>query len=204
MERTVSELQGVPCLELEDIAPPKKQIVSSKSFGEMVASLEELSEALSSYVTRAAEKLREQGSVCGALQVFVMTNQFRTDDAQYSNGIVIPLPNPSNNTLDLVRAALFGLKAIYRRGYLYKKTGVMLLDLAPAGQVQASLFDPREEQRKYSDALMNTLDGLNKRFGRDTLCVAAAGTRKRWAAKAENKTPCYTTRWGELPKAFAR
>jgi DNA polymerase V len=204
MERTVSELQGVPCLELEDIAPPKKQIVSSKSFGEMVASLAELSEALSSYVTRAAEKLREQGSVCGALQVFVMTNQFRTDDAQYSNGIVIPLPNPSNNTLDLVQAALFGLRAIYRRGYLYKKTGVMLLDLAPAGQRQASLFDPLEEQVKHSDALMSVLDGLNRKFGRDTLCVAAQGTRKRWAAKAENKTPSYTTRWGEVPKAFAR
>lgn len=204
MERTVTELQGIPCLELEDIAPPKKQIVSSKSFGEMVASLEELSEALSSYVTRAAEKLREQNSVCGALQVFVMTNQFRTDDAHYSNGIVIPLSNPSNNTLDLVQAALFGLRAIYRHGYLYKKTGVMLLDLATAGQIQASLFDPLGQRTKRSDALMEALDGLNRRFGRDTMCVAAAGTRKRWIAKAENKTPCYTTRWGELPKAFAR
>lgn len=171
----------------------------------MVATLEELSEALSSYVMRAAEKLREQAVFAGPLQVFVMTNQFRIDDAQYSNGIVIPLPNLSNNNpLNLVQAALFKLKAIYRRGYLYKKTGVMLLDLAPAGKTQASLFDPMEEQAKHSEALMATLDGLNKRFGRDTLCVAAAGTRKRWAAKAENRTPCYTTRWGELPKAFAR
>jgi DNA polymerase V len=80
----------------------------------------------------------------------------------------------------------------------------MLLDLAPVGQTQASLFDPLEEQAKHSEALMTALDSLNSRFGRDTLTVAAVGTRKRWLAKAENKTPCYTTRWNELPKAFAR
>lgn len=203
MERTVAELQGISCIALEEVAAPKKQIVSSKSFGEMVITMSELSEALTTYVSRAAEKLRVQGSVCGALQVFVMTNPFRESDPQYTNGIVVPLVNPTNNTLELVQAALYGLKRIYKPGYWYKKTGVMLLDLSPQHQRQASLLNQLEEETRHSDALMAVLDGLNTKFGRDTVTVAAAGTQKRWIARAENKTPSYTTRWSELPKALA-
>lgn len=203
MERTVAELQGIPCRELEDVAQPKKQIVSSKSFGEMVTTFNELAEALTTYVTRAAEKLRQQNSLCGAIHVFVMTNRFRETDPQYSNGIAIPLPNPTSDTLCLTTAALAGLKRIYRKGYWYKKTGVMLLDLSSAECIQTSLFEPVEEQTQQSKALMAALDNLNTRFGRNTVTVAAAGTRKRWVARAETKTQCFTTRWNELPKAFA-
>jgi len=203
LERTVAELQGISCLALEDVAPPKKQIVSSKSFGQMVMAESELGEALSTYVSRAAEKLRAQASVAGALQVFVMTNVFRETDPQYSNGIVIPLPDPTNNTLKLVAAALFGLKRIYKPGYTYKKCGVMLMDLSPTHQRQTSLFSQVEDVARHSDALMSVLDGINAKYGRDTLTVAAAGTQKSWTARAENKTSCYTTRWSELPKAWA-
>ncbi|SMP51849.1 Y-family DNA polymerase [Noviherbaspirillum suwonense] len=203
LERTVAELQGISCLALEDVAPPKKQIVSSRSFGRMVMTYEELGEALSTYVLRAAEKLRVQKSVAGALQVFVMTNVFRETDPQYSNGIVIPLPNPTNDTLKLVAAALYGLKRIYKPGYAYKKCGVMLMDLSPQHQRQGSLFSQVEDVARHSDALMSVLDSINARYGRDTLTVAAAGTRNTWVARAENKTPCYTTRWSELPKAWA-
>ncbi|RYG96172.1 MAG: Y-family DNA polymerase [Alphaproteobacteria bacterium] len=203
VERTVAELQGISCLALEDVAPPKKQIVSSKSFGRMVITLEELGEALASYVSRAAEKLRIQKSVAGALQVFVMTNVFRETDPQYSNGIVIPLTLPTNDTMRLVAAALYGLKRIYKPGYAYKKCGVMLMDLSPQHQRQASLFSQVDDIAHHSDALMSVLDSINARYGRDTLTVAAAGTHKGWAARAENKTPCYTTRWTDLPKAWA-
>ena len=203
LERTVVELQGISCLALEDVAPPKKQIVSSKSFGRMVVSVEELGEALSTYVSRAAEKLRVQGSVCGSLQVFVMTNRFRPEDAQYSNGVVIPLSNPSSDTMSLAAAALFGLSRIYRPGYSYKKCGVMLLDLSPAHQRQQSLFSQVDDEAKHSLALMSVLDSVNAKYGRDTLTIASAGTHKPWAARAESKTPCYTTRWTELPKALA-
>ncbi len=203
LERTVAELQGISCLALEDVAPPKKQIVSSKSFGRMVMTREELGEALSTYVSRAAEKLRIQKSVAGALQVFVMTNVFRETDPQYSNGIVIPLTLPTNDTMRLVAAALYGLKRIYKPGYAYKKCGVMLLDLSPQHQQQSSLFSSVEDVARHSDVLMSTLDSINAKYGRDTLTVAAVGTDKGWAARAENKTPCYTTRWNELPKAWA-
>jgi DNA polymerase V len=205
LERTVAELQGTSCLALEDIAPPKRQIISSKSFGQMVSTFDELGEALTMYVSRAAEKLRVQGSVCGALQVFVMTNQFREQDAQYTNGIVIPLPNPSSNTMTLVAVALYGLKRIYRPGYWYKKTGCMLLDLSPKSQQQGSLLSNLEVETKHSDAVMGVLDKINARFGRDTMVVAAAGTGKQhaWSMKADNKSPAYTTRWNGLPKAKA-
>lgn len=203
LERTVAELQGISCLALQDVAPPKKQIVSSRSFGRMVMTLEELGEALSTYVSSAAEKLRVQKSVAGALQVFVMTNVFRETDPQYSNGMVVPLSLPTNDTMRLVAAALYGLKRIYKPDYAYKKCGVMLLDLSPQHQRQASLFSQVHDIARHSDALMSVLDAINARYGRDTLTLAAAGTQKRWAARADNKTPCYTTRWSELPKAWA-
>lgn len=165
--------------------------------------LEELGEALSTYVSRAAEKLRIQKSVAGALQVFVMTNVFRETDPQCSNGIVIPLSLPTNDTMRLVAAALYGLKRIYQPGYAYKKCGVMLMDLSPQHQRQASLLSQVDDIARHSDALISVLDSINARYGRDILTVAAVGTRKDWVARAENKTPCYTTRWGELPKAWA-
>ena len=203
MERTANELQGIPCMDLEEVAPPKKQIISSKSFGAMVVTLPELTEAIATYVSRASEKLRAQHSVCGVLQVFVMTNAFRQSDPQYSNAITIPLPYPTSDTRKLAAAAVMGLKAIFKEGYSYKKCGVMLLDISPAGIIQRSLFDAVEENARHSAAIMSVLDGLNTRFGRDTVKVAAAGTAQRWVARAENKTQCFTTRWTELPKALA-
>jgi DNA polymerase V len=203
MERTVSELQGISCMAMEDVVPAKKQIVSSKSFGTMVLTVDELAEALTSYVTRAAEKLRHQDSVCAALQVFVMTNRFREHDKQYSAGMTVPLANPTNDTRSLVAAALYGLGRIYKPGYWYKKCGAMLMDLSPAAQRQASLFDQGGKEARQSAEMMTVLDSINTRFGRDTMTIASAGTAKRWITRAENRTPRYTTQWAEVPKALA-
>jgi DNA polymerase V len=116
---------------------------------------------------------------------------------------MIPLSLSSNGTLKLVAAALYGLKRIYKAGDAYRKCGVMLMDLSPQHQRQASLFSQVDDIARHSDALMSVLDSINARYGRDTLTVAAAGTHKDWAARAENKPPCYMTRWTELPKAWA-
>ena len=202
MERTCLELRGLSCLDLEEVAPARKEIVSSKSFGSMVHTEDELAEAVTAYVTRAAEKLRSQGSVCGAVTVFVQTNRFRQDDLQYSNALTVPIIVPTDDTRVLAGAALHGLVRIYREGFRYKKAGVMLLDLSPTGMLQGVLFDearPREADVK----IMAALDALNARFGRDTVTLASAGLAPRWAMRSENKTPCYTTRWDELPKAIA-
>ena len=146
MERTGNELRGISCLALEEVAPARKQIISSRSFGQMVHTLPELSESVASYMSSAAEKLRRENSVCEAIQVFVQTNPFREQDPQYSQGITIPLPNASSDTRLLVRAALFGLKKIYKPGYAYKKTGVMLIGIGPAARQQLSLL-PQQDRK---------------------------------------------------------
>lgn len=202
MERTCQELRGLSCLALEEVAPPRQEIVSSKSFGAMAVSLAELEEAVSTYIARAGEKLRAQRSVCGAVHVFVQTNPFRQQDPQYSNGLTVPLIEPTNDNRVLAGAALLGLAAIYREGFQYKKAGVMLMNLAPGAIRQGTLFDaPRE--REKSVRVMAALDALNQRFGRDAVHLGSAGLAPRWAMRAENKTPCYTTRWDELPRALA-
>lgn len=202
MERTCQELRGLSCLALEEVAPPRKEIVSSKSFGSMAVSIAELEEAVSTYIARAGEKLRGQRSVCGAVHVFVQTNPFRQQDPQYSNGLTVPLIEPTDDNRILAGAALQGLALIFREGFQYKKAGVMLMDLAPNSIAQGSLFDaPRP--RENSVRVMAALDALNQRFGRDAVHLGSAGLAPRWAMRAENKTPCYTTRWDELPTARA-
>ena len=202
MERTCRELRGLSCLALEEVAPPRKEIVSSKSFGAMATDIGALEEAVSTYITRASEKLRAQHSVCGAVHVFVQTNRFRQQDPQYSNAMTVPLIDPTDDDRTLAGAALQGLKVIFREGYQYKKAGVMLMDLAPNTVHQGTLFEP-PRQSENSVRVMAAFDALNQRFGRDTVQLGSAGLAPRWAMRAENKTPCYTTRWDELPKAHA-
>lgn len=198
MERTCNELRGISCLDLADVAPPKQQIISSRSFGTPVESIGELGEAVATYVARAAEKLRRQGSAAGAVHVFVQTNPFKASDLQYNAGRLVPMPDPSDDTFDLTQAALLGLKAIYRRGYKYKKAGIMLTLISDKSKHQESLFDDPVAREK-SKRLMAAMDAVNDVYGRDTVRSAASGTKKRWGMRSENRSPCYTTRWDELP-----
>lgn len=202
MERTRNELRGTSCLALEEVAAPRKQIISSRSFGQLVYTLPELSESVASYMSSAAEKLRRENSVCEAIQVFVQTNPFREQDPQYSKGITIPLPNASSDTRLLVRAALFGLKRIYRPGFAYKKTRVMLIDIGPVAVQQLSLLAPHGAGDK-SQRLMQVMDKLNGIYGRNTVSVFSAGDRKAWAMRRENMSPCYTTNWRDVPVVYA-
>jgi nucleotidyltransferase/DNA polymerase involved in DNA repair len=202
MERTGNELQGISCLALEEVTPPRKQIISSRSFGQLVHDLPQLCESVASYMSSAAEKLRRENSVCEAIQVFVQTNPFREQDAQYSNSITVPLPNASSDTRLLVRAALFGLKRIYRPGFAYKKAGVMLIGIAPASRRQLSLLLQHGAGDK-AQRLMQVMDKLNQTYGRNTVSVFSSGTRKSWAMRRENMSPNYTTSWRDVPVAHA-
>ncbi len=211
LERTVRELQGTPCIALEQVAPDKQEIATTRSFGHPVIELHELREAVTEFATRAAQKLRGQASTCAQVLVFIRTSPFRPEK-QYSRSVVIPLIRPSADTRELVQAALAGLQALYRPGYLYAKAGVMLLDLQADTTVQGELdllAQPgdvsTESLKQQSQALMQTFDRLNDRFGRNTVHMASAGiTNKRtdqraWAMKQERMTPRYTTRWDEMP-----
>jgi DNA polymerase V len=197
LERTVMELRGVSCLELEELAPAKKQIMSSRTFGAYIHTLPELEEAASTYIARAAEKLRRQDSVANAVEVYIRTNPFNEKHPQYQQAIAVPLTQATSDTVRLTRAALWGLRRIYRSGYAYQKAGVMLMDLHPAGQTQGVLFGTTSADRPE---LMQVIDRANARWGRGTLKLAAEGVIKPWQMKRERVSPAYTTRWEDLPR----
>ena len=202
VERTVAELNGIACIDLEEEAPNKQQIISSRSFGKPVETLQELSEALCSYTTRAAEKLRSQESVAGTIGVFLMTNPFKPDERQYHPSLLVPLAAPTDDTRLLAQAALRGLKRIYKRGYRYKKAGVMLMSLMQKSEKPQTLFDDPQAEAK-SAKLMHVLDLVNRKMGQDTLKIAGAGIEKPWGMRRFLKSPNYTTCWAEIPTANA-
>jgi len=203
MERTIRELNGESCIPLEEIAPLKKQLVCSRGFGIPVSSLSELSEAVITYTTRVAEKLRRQRSVAAMVYIFIQTDPFKKKDRQYNSGRLIHLTNPTDDTRILINAVLTGLKSIYKPGFAYKKAGVLLDDLLPFNQHQKSLFDDKEAQA-HSEFLMQAIDGINNTMGSGTIKFLGEGLEKQWGAKAEKKTRCYTTRVDEIPVAYCR
>ncbi|WP_066262814.1 Y-family DNA polymerase [Hydrogenophaga flava] len=200
LERTVRELQGLPCVDLEDAAPDKQEIACTRSFGRTVTALSDLSEAVSEFASRAAEKLRRQDGQANQVLTFVRTSPFRSDP-QYSRSIVVPLRRPTSDTRRIVEAALAGLHCIFKPDFLYAKAGVMLLELQPASVHQTELaLEPEEERDK--GRLMGALDGLNRRYGRGTVLLGSTGLQgdqRRWSMKQERRTPQYTTRWEDMP-----
>ena len=208
LERTVRELQGTQCIGLDDSPEPKKEIACTRSFGHPVMELAGLTEAITEFSSRAAEKVRKQHSLAGDVLVFVRTSPFRKD-AQYSRSVVVPLLRPSADTGTIVQAAVLGLQAIYRPGYRYAKAGVMLLDLQSDSVVQGELDlgdGGTLEELADKTRLMTALDTINKRFGKGTMKMASAGLggdRRVWSVKQERRTPAYTTNWDDIPVARA-
>lgn len=199
LARTVAELNGESCLSLEEVAPPKQQIVSSRSFGQPILTLEDMNEAVVSYASRASEKLRKQRYVTGAIQVFVETNRFKPNEPQYNNAVTVKLLKPTSNSFHLGEAAIYGMRKIFKYGYAYKKCGVMLMDLVPEGSVPVDLFSGFDEPETHrAKNLMATLDEINAKMGRGTVRSAGEGIQKPWAMRSDNKSPAFTTDWNEL------
>jgi DNA polymerase V len=197
LERTVNELRGIPCLDLEDLAPAKQQILSSRSFGTPITRIEELREAVAYHAENVGMKLRAQGGLASAIHVFILTNRFK-DSPQYNGALTLPLADATDDTRHLAAAAWRALETIYRPGFEYKKAGVALLGIAAKANRQQTLFGDTAANEK-SSRLMSVMDAVNREFGRDKLHTAATGIAHRWAAKAERRSPRYTTRWDELP-----
>lgn len=197
MEKTIRELNGTFCIELEEVAPPKKQILSSRSFGMPVTDRDSLAESITLYMTRAAEKLRRQQSYAGSIYVYIRTSPFRPDDPQYSNAMTIPLPSPTDDTRKLVNVALWVLKRLYRPGYRYAKAGVMLSEIVPAAGCQTDLFAD-QTMSPNSERLMTALDAINRKMGKDSVKLASEGMKRPWAMKQGNKSPCFTTNWNDI------
>jgi DNA polymerase V len=206
LERTVRELQGTPCIDLDQAPAPKQEIACTRSFGHPVTELHHLAEAVTDFASRAAVKVRKQGSLAGQVLVFVRTSPFR-QEPQYSRSITVPLRRPSADTGILVNAALSGLERIFRPGFNYAKAGVMLLELRPDSQQQVELaLEDDEGQDLERGRLMTSLDELNGRFGRGTVLLGSAGLsgeKRAWSMKQERRTPAYTTCWEDIPVARA-
>jgi len=194
-ERLVRELRRHSCIDLEDIQP-RKNIMSSKSFGALLTEKKPMEEALSNYAARACEKLRKQNSRAQAVYVFVQTNGFRKTDKQYSNSITYNLTIPTSDTRLIIEAAKFCLSRIYKQGYRYKKTGVMLLDLIPASVEQKHLFVDSDQRPR--DHLIDVVDRINRDHGPDTLFFGAQGVSREWKMRCGLRSPRYTTQWNEL------
>jgi DNA polymerase V len=208
LERTVQELKGVSCIQLDDVPPPKQQIACTRSFGTAVRDLASLKEAVSEFAGRAAEKLRSQNSLAGEVLVFIRTSPFRKVP-QYSRSHVQPLVRPSADTRQIVGAALEGLGKIFRPGFDYAKAGVMLMDISSASQVQTELgFDDPEQTlpstpQRDPQRLMAALDAVNQRWGKHTMKLGSNRLNPQvprgWVMKQERRTPRYTTLWEEMP-----
>lgn len=195
MEKTIRELRGETCIELEDVASAKKQIINSRSFGKSVATIEDLQDALAHFVSNAAKKLRDQNSIAGMMQVFIQTDQFRAERPQYCPSLSIPLIMPTANSMTLQKWAVAGLESIFRSGYQYKKAGVILSEICDASSYQGDLFSTAPEDSE----MMSVMDKLNSRYGKGTIKLSQDGSKQSWKMRQEKKSPEYTTNWTELP-----
>lgn len=199
LERTVRELRGEQCLELEEFAPVKQEIVCSRSFGERVTEYDAMRQAICSYASRAAEKLRGEHQYCRFISAFVKTSPFALNEPYYGNSASVKLLTPTQDSRDIIAAATRCLDAIWKDGHRYQKAGVMLGDFFSQGVAQLNLFDDNAP-RAGSEKLMEVLDQLNTKGGRGTLYFAGQGIQQQWAMKREMLSPRYTTRFCDLLK----
>ncbi|MDR4898608.1 Y-family DNA polymerase [Yersinia kristensenii] len=197
LERTVRELNGEQCLEMEEFAPTKQQIVCSRSFGERITSYQDMREAICGYAVRAAEKLRGEHQYCRYISAFIKTSPFALNEPYYGNIVSTKLHIPTQDSRDIIAAAVGCLDAIWKDGYRYQKAGVMLGDFYSQGIAQLGLFDDNQPKAN-SAALMAALDDINK-SGKGKVWFAGQGIQKAWQMKREMLSPAYTTRWSELP-----
>ncbi len=195
MERMVLELRGVACIEFEDGPVNKKSILNSRSFGHTINDYQDLKESLSYHISRCCEKLRNQGSLARVVSLFLYANK-KNRDYLYQPSLTLSLTEPSDDTGVFIQAIESGLQKIYRKHLGYKKAGIMLNELTPKTCYQPDLFTTN----KTRPALMQCLDDINQKFGKDRLKFASLGFAEKWAMRANAKSPNYTTRWSDLLK----
>lgn len=202
-ERLVYELRGIPCLDLETIAPTRKGCAVTRSFSERVEDLATMEQALAAHAARLGEKLRREGLGTDHLTVFFHTSEHDRDRPQRSISTVVTLPEASSDTLVLAKAATFGVRKVWRDGYRYSKAGIVTTDLMPLESSQRALIGGLD--RETAGRLMEALDACNRRFGRGAVVPASAGWAKdrTWSTKFEMRSPRYTTRVDELPVVMA-
>jgi len=194
-QRLVLELKGKACYKLDDSPEQKKEICTSRSFGHPIESYEELEEATTSYVAKVAMKLRKQKSLAQDLLVFVMTNKYATGP-QYVNHNIVKLPSPTNQTQALIHYARIVLKSIYRKGYLYKKSGIIVSRLVRDNGTQTTLWEKGISLR--TKRLLKIIDAINEKSGIEKIKFAVQGSGESWKMRQHSLSPHYTTRWEDI------
>jgi DNA polymerase V len=200
--RTVYELRGISCLPLELAEPTRKGIAVTRSFGVPITSWQQMREAMASYATRAAEKMRRYKVAADSIFVFMHTNSFNNDPF-YSNGASARFSETTNDTGEVVGLAIRLGERLWRDNYRYTKCGVMITELLPEDVRQPALWGDLDRERR--DRVWRTMDQLNATLGRDTVRILSAGPKDAaWKLRANYRSQRWTTRWDELPKAIAR
>lgn len=202
VERTVQELRGIPCADLEQLAQAKQQIICSRSFGERITQIGPMHQALAGYMERAAEKLRAEGMCCRHVTLFIRTSPFSDKAPYYGNQVSTRLAMPTHDTRALLAQIPALLPRIWRDEQRYQKGGVMLADFTPMGMQQGDLF-AGDQQAPRSEALMQVIDKINRgRLGKVYFAARGRDTRE-WMMKREQLSPRYTTCFNELPAVKA-
>ncbi len=197
--RICQELKGQSCIDIKTELQDRKQIVSSRSFGKPVLLKDELKESIANHITNAAEKLRSQNLLCKNLTVFVQTNPFK-NSPQYYNSAYMNLLSGTAITPKLIKQSFRLLDVIYKSGYEYKKVGVIFNDLIKKDFMQMDFFGNFDQATE--EQFMNVIDKINKQHGRNTVKFAACGINQFWQMLCKMKSPCYTTRWNEIPSVY--
>jgi DNA polymerase V len=195
---TLLELQGVSCLDLEMAPAPPKSVVASRSFGHPVTQVGEMREAVAFHAVRAAGRLRGRGCVAGNILVFVQTNRFIAGEPQYAVSDTAAFAAPTADTREIIRLGLAVLERIFKPQFRYKKAGVMLFGVEPAASRRGSLLEAPADAAR-SRALMQVVDAVNARHGRDAVTFAASGVARPWRMRQAHRSPRYTTVWDEIP-----
>ena len=196
VEKTARELAGISCLDVEEVEQPKQEICCSRAFGKRLTEIEPIKQAVATYVGRAAEKLRAQGSMCKRMRVSIRTGMFNPGEAHYAQGVMVELPYPTCDTLLMTRMATDAVAKIFRPGFRYSKAEVLLMDLRQAGEFTEDLFAPK--QSADCVRLMQVMDNINGRWGRGTLRAASVPESPDWGMRREMMSRSYTTKLDEL------
>ena len=196
--KTVMELRGIPCINLETEETKRKSCCVSRSFGRKIESLNKLKESITTHCLNAAEKIRNDNQTTRSITVFIRTSPFDKNRKYYSNSLTIDLPVATNNSLELVKVAIEGLKKIYKYGYFYQKAGVILSKLSEAGEKNLNLLTPILENK--SQTLMKAIDVTNAKYGRNVISVAQAGINNSWKMRREHSSKIDTASFDSLPK----
>jgi len=200
--RTQKELKGINCIKWEEETPARKNICTSRSFGKLLSSKREIQQAVATYTSSCAKKLRFEKTCARAVHVFLQTNVHRQQDEQYLHSVTLNIPVATNATNELMRYTMTALNLLYKPGYNYHKTGVIVMNLVPESQIQLGLFDT--ENRERNKSVMKSMDDINKTFGPDTVRPAKQGFNRDWKLRSNFLSKRFTTRFDELPLMNAK